>query len=389
MAGLLDQILSGVEKYPGNLAGSPIDLSNTILNLAKAGYGYIGSKTGLLSADQLPDLVDDPIGGSKSINRAFGLGESKGPVDSAIEVMGGFITPGNIGLAAKAVILPAMLLHDASTVSAAGKLINAGREDQVYKATKIFQGTEDYRTVSGENMAPLKAVLPDTGASLKSIGGVLRSTRPNMADPNIQMQTVSVSPLARNLGDVLDHPELFKAFPELADTPIMGVPGGPMGSFNPENKMIKIGEYDTEERFLSTVLHETQHAIQNKFGFTEGSNQRMFLRDPGAMNSAGAAIRATVNNEASLNWVKATADRKTLNSAYEKAYGNYLNTGGELEAQVVQAQRASGNYSQSPAKLAIEQAGGKENIINDISKVPKADDDPAVRAIIDFYNQTP
>lgn len=374
MAGLLDQILSGVEKYPGNLAGSPIDLSNTILNLAKAGYGYIGSKTGLLSADQLPDLVDDPIGGSKSINRAFGLGESKGPVDSAIEVMGGFITPGNIGLAAKAVVLPAMLLHDASTVSAAGKLINAGREDQVYKATKIFQGTEVN--------APLKAVLPDTNVSLRQFGGTT---------VNATTGDFTVSPLARNLGDVIDHPELFKAIPGLAETPVANMTGRG-GSFNTESKVIKIGEYPDEKSLLSTILHETQHAIQDKFGFTGGSNPGYFLRDQVAAQDATRSANKSYENMKDIGGVNLPdikARATTMNNMTKEAYGNYLNTGGELEAQVVQAQFTSGNYSKSPAKLAIEQAGGRENIINDISKVPKADDDPAVRAIIDFYNQTP
>lgn len=355
MDDLIDQIISGIKKLPGNAMGAPVDLSNTILNIGKAAYGYAGSKTGLLSPGDLPSIDDEPIGGSKSINKFFGLGESKGAVDETVQFLGGLATPGNLGFMAKAVVLPAALLHDASTVTAAGKLISAGREDSVYKSTKIFQGLE-------EN-APLKAVLPDTGASLKSVGGVLRGSSGN----------ISVSPLARNLGDVLDHPELFKAVPELADYPIMAMPGGPGGSYNTANDMIKIGEYPTEERFLSTVLHETQHAIQQKFGFTGGGNPGQFLRDQSAVRESYKNVPDGSDAQILLS--------KTINEANQK----YLRIGGELEAQVVQAQHKSGNYSQSPAALAIQQAGGKENIITEPSKVPKLDDDPAVRAVIDFY----
>lgn len=370
MAGILEQILAGVQKLPGNAIGAPVDLANTILNIGKAGYGYLGSKAGLLDPSDLPTISDDPFGGSKSINRAFGLGESKGVVDELVQMGGGLVTPGNIGFMAKAVVLPAIVLHDASTVNTAGKLIGAGREDQVYKATKIFQGLED--------SAPLKAVLPDTGASLKSVGGVLRSSNGN----------VTVSPLARNLGDVLDHPALFKAVPKLADYPIMAMPGGPGGSYNTANDMIKIGEYPTEERFLSTVLHETQHAIQEKFEFTGGGNPGLFLRDQTALSEARTAANKSYDNMKDIGGVnlpdiKNRAD--VLNTVADKAYKQYLRIGGELEAQVVQAQFTSGNYSQSPAKLAIEQAGGKENIITEPLKMPKLDDEEAVRSIISHY----
>lgn len=356
---ILSQILSGIKKIPGNALGAPADIGNILINAAKAGYGYVGSKTGLLSADQLPTLEDDPIGGSKQINRQFGLGESKGVVDDLVQIGGGLFTPGNAAAAMKAVILPAALLHDAQTVSAAGKLISAGREDQVYKATKIFQGTEQN--------APLKVVLPDSNVGFQSLGSTLR---------NVSTGDIGISPLARNLGEVIDHPELFAAVPGLAETPVNNMTGRG-GSFDTSTGVIKIGEYPTEKALMSTILHETQHKIQNMFGFTGGSNPGYFLRDQ-------ATIRK-IQNEVPL----APSEKKIIDNTLDKAYQNYANTGGELEAQVVQAQFMSDNYSASPAKLAIQQAGGRENIINDKSKVPKVDDDPAIRGIIDFYNQTP
>jgi hypothetical protein len=39
-------------------------MGNTLLNLLRAGYGYAGQKTGMLSPSQAPDIVQEPAGGS-------------------------------------------------------------------------------------------------------------------------------------------------------------------------------------------------------------------------------------------------------------------------------------------------------------------------------------
>ena len=49
----------------GAALGAPVDMANSLLNLGKAGYGYIGNKTGLLSTNQMPELIDNPVGGSE------------------------------------------------------------------------------------------------------------------------------------------------------------------------------------------------------------------------------------------------------------------------------------------------------------------------------------
>lgn len=376
MPGILDQILNGIKALPGNAIGAPVDLANTLLNVGKAAYGYAGSKSGLLAPGDMPDIDTNPIGGSRSINKAFGISDSTGPVDDLTQFIGGFATPGNMAGIAKAVVLPALLLHDTQTVGAASKLIRAGREDQVYAKTGIFKGTEDTFTV--------KAVLPDTGVSLKSVGGVLRNAAGNL----------EVSPLARNLGDVIDHPELFKAMPELAEIPVISAAEkGRGGSYTPATDknpkgLMKLGEYPDEQSMLSTLLHETQHGIQDRSGFTFGGSSNHFLRDPFSIQSAASSIRGILDTSKDYNQIeKATQDKNVIQGVYKKAYDSYLNIGGELEAQTVQAQFASKNYSQSPAKLAIEQAGGKENIIDpDGAKpLPKLDDDEAVRSIVNFY----
>jgi hypothetical protein len=64
--GFMDAVNRGAV---GAALGAPVDMANMLLNLGKAGYGYVGNKTGLLSVDQMPELIDNPVGGSEYIGR--------------------------------------------------------------------------------------------------------------------------------------------------------------------------------------------------------------------------------------------------------------------------------------------------------------------------------
>jgi hypothetical protein len=83
---------------------------------------------------------------------------------------------------------------------------------------------------------------------------------------------------ATKLGEVLHHPELFKAYPEAKDITIVKRPGffdfgGLQGWFNDKHNEIGITPYAKEP--LSTLLHEVQHWIQGKEGFATGGNENM------------------------------------------------------------------------------------------------------------------
>ncbi len=60
--GVLDAINRGVV---AQALGGPVDMGNLVANALRAGVGYVGHKTGILSADQMPQLVDKPVGGSE------------------------------------------------------------------------------------------------------------------------------------------------------------------------------------------------------------------------------------------------------------------------------------------------------------------------------------
>ena len=85
---------------------------------------------------------------------------------------------------------------------------------------------------------------------------------------------------ADKLGDLLEHKELFKAYPELKDIKIKKIIDekvGKLGYYDPNEKEIALRDLSDK----STLMHEVQHAIQDVEGFAKGGGQaeaRSFLR---------------------------------------------------------------------------------------------------------------
>lgn len=380
-ASVLGQILRGVEKIPGNILGGGVDLSNSVLNLLRAGYGYAGHKAGLLSAEDLPNLEENPIGGSKWFNRPFGLDKSTGPIDETTQFIGGLVNPArSIGTALKAgalmkgvgaVVLPAALIKEPATVEAASRFLAQGaKPESVFKASGIFPGLEE--------SAPLKAVLPDTNARLESVGGVIRSQATSGSGWSTTGAQASVripSSFEGYLPDVLSHPELYSVLPELRNIRIRAGDQPGAGSYSRDTKTITAGTTSSEEGMTSLLLHETQHAIQDLSGFMGGGNSGMFMKNPVAIQSA-------------LQEAKKSGDTSTANAFQDvltQARSRYLNIGGELEAGIVQYQRAKNDYSSNPAELAKKLAGGRENIIDPKKLPPALDEDSTVQSILQSY----
>lgn len=86
------------------------------------------------------------------------------------------------------------------------------------------------------------------------------------------------------LGEVLHHEELFAAYPDFKNIHVaVDEDGQKSACFDTFNKFIKIGSMDgisadeINHMELSTLIHETQHAIQCKEGFAIGSNDKEYL----------------------------------------------------------------------------------------------------------------
>lgn len=83
------------------------------------------------------------------------------------------------------------------------------------------------------------------------------------------------------LKDVIDHPELFKAYPHLQNIKVEPVNGfealaGYAGAFREGDNTLKVGRLPLDE-MKKTILHETQHAIQAHEGFSRGSSSSQFI----------------------------------------------------------------------------------------------------------------
>ena len=75
------------------------------------------------------------------------------------------------------------------------------------------------------------------------------------------------------LGELLEHEELFKAYPELKDIKIKKISdegGEKLGYYDPNKKEIAINNIGDK----STLMHEVQHAIQDIEGFARGSGEK-------------------------------------------------------------------------------------------------------------------
>ena len=77
------------------------------------------------------------------------------------------------------------------------------------------------------------------------------------------------------LEDILDHEELFRAYPQLRRTKVefADLPKNTMGSYSPSQNLITLSN-ELRNAPESTLVHEIQHAIQNAEGFTNGSNRQ-------------------------------------------------------------------------------------------------------------------
>ena len=76
------------------------------------------------------------------------------------------------------------------------------------------------------------------------------------------------------VGDVLDHPALFSAYPKISETRVAFDNWLQKGNaaYSPESNTITIPGMDDSKQLLTVLLHEIQHGIQNIEGFATGGS---------------------------------------------------------------------------------------------------------------------
>lgn len=157
---------------------------------------------------------------------------------------------------------------------------------------------------------------------------------------------------ATTLGEVYEHPELFKQYPELKDVNVnirINPKLKPSGSFAEDLIAIEARDFASARESLT---HEIQHWIQQKEGFARGgSPQNVVLAMPGRQGDVARRlkeIQGSLRNPLSKErrdelfqeHTDLVAEWKGFDNSPQTQYENYRKLAGEIEARDV-AQRAN------------------------------------------------
>lgn len=131
------------------------------------------------------------------------------------------------------------------------------------------------------------------------------------------------------LGDLLDHPELYKEQPELADISVAKLSGfdaikGIQGSYDPTTNTIYLNQLNPYRKQpeqikeeikdkTSTLLHEVQHAVQTFEKWPSGGNAGQFAKE--------STKKAQKVVEGLENKLQTTVEDFTKTKNYQAPYG--------------------------------------------------------------------
>lgn len=172
-----------------------------------------------------------------------------------------------------------------------------GMQDLINQAELLSrQGVPDYKIteITGLERVPMgQGRMPEWGKQISDVGVLInqnaleRLKTPIQKNINYGRQT----PVENiTVGDLLDHPELFNAYPELKNIPAEKVSGMMFGTeayYDPKNNIVGLkglNQYmmDKVDKQLvdttSSLLHELQHAVQTIEGFPRGGNTTEFMK---------------------------------------------------------------------------------------------------------------
>jgi hypothetical protein len=164
------------------------------------------------------------------------------------------------------------------------------------------------------------------------------------------------------LSDVLDHPQLYRQYPELKDTKLVINKGaftdGTNAEYSPTTKTIRLNTgglisprpdgkpvdlATIQARAKATILHEVQHGIQERESFARGgrpnapdANQVAAIQQQIKENTAGLArTKDSLTRHKITNHLFTLQDQ--LTSLRQDELNNYRNLAGEAESRAVAA----------------------------------------------------
>jgi hypothetical protein len=193
------------------------------------------------------------------------------------------------------------------------------------------------------------------------------SDKPAFYDPEALTELKSMDSFnylknTQPLGGVVEHKELYKAYPEVGDIPVHFMPTqnlrGAEGSYSHAQNRLTLADIPSDQK--SIAIHETQHAIQGKEGFARGgspssmvttleelaSQKRQKAQEMFSLSSANDPLNPLkiVKPGARKKGLELEKEARELDSKALAAYRSeqakfdlYQRLGGEAEARATQA----------------------------------------------------
>jgi hypothetical protein len=259
--------------WAGDVAGNAVRTARSILPTALGGEGEVGISDIVRGAYEAgKDAVTFP--GDVITGKQALFDEAGRPLENA--VARSFNTASTIGGASSAIPVPdnslrvfggvKSLTADKAAMLDAMKMESKGATpDEIWDSTGWFRGAD----------GRWRYEIPDIGTTVNSAALQLDLSRPTI--PSVK---------AAKLGDYLQHPEFFAAYPQFRGMDVSTSTANPnyYGMYYPrfvQNSAGAVTEprIELNESLLSsgdlqksTLLHEVQHAIQQKEGFAPGTN---------------------------------------------------------------------------------------------------------------------
>lgn len=143
-------------------------------------------------------------------------------------------------------------LETAKAMAAAGK-----PSEEIRAVTGWFPGKYDGK---------MRWEIPDTGVTANPLIEVIGLNK---------LQSLSEgAAVGTTLGELLDHPALFEAYPDLKEVAVVLDPRQTGGSYQDATRTIRVHAREgfLSDRSLSILIHELQHAIQDVEGFAKGTS---------------------------------------------------------------------------------------------------------------------
>ena len=148
------------------------------------------------------------------------------------------------------------------------------------------------KNANGANLDSLREAqeMQAAGADMESIRkatgwheGMDGKWRFEINDSRMQLRTDAADiPNYTTLGELVDAPELFEAYPDMADLSVTfhTLEDGQNGGYSRKFDSIELSRdlKNRPEALLNSLIHEAQHAIQNREGFASGANPAYWNR---------------------------------------------------------------------------------------------------------------